>query len=285
MEPALARYIWQLIEPFHAIVYFAPDAVQICERAGFKGGWMGYFACRSAAMGAVGPEVVTATFYNFHPAMVARAIPDAWRFSTPEKALAARLEIADGAIRRTAGASPDVEDAADLLARVVSAGTAAGRPLFAANAATERPDTPHLALWWACTALREHRGDGHVACLTAADLDGCEAHVVSAAVGAVKPETQQLFRGWSEDEWAGAEGRLRDRGLLNGSGGLSPEGGALKERIEEDTDRLAAAPYSILSAIEIDHLVGALERITEPFVAQTFYPNPMGLTPPDPPAV
>ena len=33
------------------------------------------------------PEVVTATFYNFAPAMVGRAIPDAWRFASPERVL------------------------------------------------------------------------------------------------------------------------------------------------------------------------------------------------------
>ena len=33
---------------------------------------------RAAPCGAVGPATVTATFFNFHPAMVGRAIPDAW---------------------------------------------------------------------------------------------------------------------------------------------------------------------------------------------------------------
>lgn len=284
MGPASARYIWQLIEPIHAVVYFAPDAIQICEEAGLKGGWMSYFAGRAAPMGAVGPEVVTATFYNFHPAMVARSIPDAWALSSPEKALSARLRIADGALRRTSGPDLDVEDAPELLARAVDAGAAPGRPLFAANAATERPDEPHLALWWACTALREHRGDGHVACLTAAGIDGCEAHVVSAAAGAVDAGTQKLFRGWSDDDWAGAESRLRERDLLDDSGELTPEGKALKQQIEDDTDRLAAAPYSALSGQELDRLLAVLERLAAPFVDQTYYPNPMGLTRPTRPA-
>ncbi|MGY9071385.1 MAG: helix-turn-helix domain-containing protein [Acidimicrobiales bacterium] len=33
-----------------------------------------------------------------------------------------------------------------------------------------------MQLWQNCTSLREHRGDGHVAALTAAGIDGCQAH-------------------------------------------------------------------------------------------------------------
>jgi len=51
---------------------------------------MGYFASRSAPMGAVGPQVVTATFYNFNPELVARHIPRAWSLATPAAVLAAR---------------------------------------------------------------------------------------------------------------------------------------------------------------------------------------------------
>ena len=78
MDHTVARRMWQLLEPVHAVVYFAPEAREAYTAAGFKGGWMGYFASRAAAMGAVPPEMVIATFYNFHPSMVRRAIPDAW---------------------------------------------------------------------------------------------------------------------------------------------------------------------------------------------------------------
>ena len=283
MEPKLARYIWQLIEPYHALVYFSPNAIEIYERAGFKGGWMAYFAGRSGPMGAVGPEVVIATFFNFHPDMVRRAIPDAWTYSSPEKAVSAREELADTTIRMLLGDEPAVGDAPRLLTRVVEAGESAGRPLFAANAQLTRPSEPHLHLWWACTALREHRGDGHVACLTSAGLDGLEAHVMSAAVGAVKPSTMLKFRGWSEDQWASASERLRSRGLVDGTGQFTSEGAALKQQIEDDTDRLAARPFEVLSEAEIERLLSTLEPLTAPLVALTSYPNPMGLTRPERP--
>ncbi len=98
-----ARRAWTLFEPIHAIVYFAPEAREQYAAAGLRGGWMGYFASRSAPMGAVSAEVVTAVFHNFQPAMVRRAIPDAWQFSSPQRALAARLAAADAALRRLWG--------------------------------------------------------------------------------------------------------------------------------------------------------------------------------------
>ncbi len=85
-DPATARRMWQALETLHSTVYFAPEPRDAYRRAGLRGGWMGYFASRSAAMGPVPAEVVVATFYNFHPGMVHRAIPDAWGFAITEEA-------------------------------------------------------------------------------------------------------------------------------------------------------------------------------------------------------
>src|SRR5438105_4555509 len=76
----------------------------------------------------------------------------------------------------------------------------AGRPLYGALRSLPWPDAPHLRLWHACTLLREHRGDGHVAALTAAGLDGVEAHVTIAAAGNIPRETLQSNRKWSDDD-------------------------------------------------------------------------------------
>src|SRR5712692_11211817 len=92
-----ARDSWKTLEPYHAMIYFAPEARTAFTALGLKGYWMGYFASRSAPMGAVSANLVTATFYNFHPRMVARSIPNAWSLTTPERSLAARYEGADAA--------------------------------------------------------------------------------------------------------------------------------------------------------------------------------------------
>ncbi|GCE23397.1 hypothetical protein KDK_71970 [Dictyobacter kobayashii] len=155
-----SRVAWTMLEPYHAMIYFAPEARAAYSAAGLKGYWMGYFASRAAAMGPVPASVVTATFYNFHPAMVARAIPDAWRLSTPEQILSARLGAADAALRRLLGetiTSFELTEAAEIARTAAEACTVAGRPLFAGHAALPWPDQPHLVLWHATTLLREFR--------------------------------------------------------------------------------------------------------------------------------
>jgi hypothetical protein len=66
-------------------------------------------------------------------------------------------------------------------------------PLFSANRSLALPDDPVERLWQLCTSLREHRGDGHVAALTAKGLDGLEAHVLIALEG-----TERLQRTCNE---------------------------------------------------------------------------------------
>ena len=61
---------------------------------------MGYFAARSAPLGLVPREVVTAMFYNFAPERVAKALPAAWEIAGPEAAIRARQESAVAALRR-----------------------------------------------------------------------------------------------------------------------------------------------------------------------------------------
>ena len=116
-ESHVARRMWRVLEPYHAMIYFAPEAREAFTAAGLKGYWMGYFASRAAALGPVPATVVAATFYNFHPRMVARAIPDAWSLSSLERVLAARYQSADAALRRLLtnhSDSPTVAEAAQL---------------------------------------------------------------------------------------------------------------------------------------------------------------------------
>ncbi|MCO6003731.1 hypothetical protein NE236_01950 [Actinoallomurus purpureus] len=273
---------WRLIESCHAFVYFAPETRALYADAGLKGFWMGYFASRSAALGAPSPEVVTAAFSNFAPRMVARAIPDAWRYSSPETVLAARTAVADRSLRRLLGDlvdSADVAEAAALAMRAVEASPAAGRVLFAAHAALPRPAEPHLALWHAVTALREFRGDGHVAVLLTAGIDGCEANVVTGAMGLTPPEQRDL-RGWTGQEWAAAADRLRVRGILDADGALTSEGRAERQAIEDATDRLARPPLEALGPDGAARLTDLLRPLAERIIEAGAIPFPNAMAMP-----
>ncbi len=174
-----ARTMWTLFEPVHAVSYFTPEARSAFEDAGLRGFWRGYFAGRAAPLGVTGAAVVSASFYNFAPAMVARAIPGVWELTTPGEALRLRLAGAASALRRLlTGLDAEVAAAADLLGRAAGELDCAGRVLAAANAGLPVPDDLVARLWQAATTLREHRGDGHSAALLAAGVDGCEALVL-----------------------------------------------------------------------------------------------------------
>ena len=236
-------------DPLHSLIYFAPEAEQEYVAIGLRPGRMGYFASRSAPMGAVSAGVVAATFYNFNPEVVARVIPRAWTLLSPEDILAARLRVADVALRRLLGATvdaPEVAEAVQLAREATEVLPPEGRPLFAAHAGLAWPEESHLALWHAASLLREYRGDGHVIALQMAGLSGIESIVTHTATGYGFLEgPAKLLRGWSDDQWSAAVDGLRTRGLMDADG-LTAEGGALRERVEADTDRLDAAPWQRL---------------------------------------
>jgi hypothetical protein len=54
---------------------------------------------------------------------------------------------------------------------------------------------------------------------------------------------------------------MRERGLIGDDGWLSESGRAVKQRVEELTDELAAKPYEILEPEELDELMAALEPL------------------------
>jgi len=266
-------------------VYFNPEPRDAYRRAGLRGGWMGYFASRAAAMGPVPAEVVMATFYNFHPRMVRRAIPDAWGFAPPAKVLEARFSGAGAALRRLLGTwadSPAAAEAAILTRRAMQDQDRSGRPLFAAHAALGWPEEPHLALWHGATLYREFRGDGHVASLLTDGVGGCEAHVLAAAAGQLPGSLLREYRGWSDEEWAAAAAGLRSRGWLEADGALTEAGRAARDARERRTDDLAMPPWRQLGPDGCARLLDLLDRPVRLVVegGGIPFPNPVGLPAP-----
>lgn len=251
LEPALAREAWRFTEPLHAMIYFVPEAQQRYEAIGVPAE-AGYFAARGGAFGPVGPGPVVASFYNFRPEVVASVLPAVWQIVTPAAVLAARLDAADAALTRGLGdliKSAEVAEAAELARRAAESAGAflAGRPLFAAHAALDWPEPPHLVLWHAQGLLREFRGDGHVAALLVAGVTGLQSMILHTASGQANGKFLRTTRGWSREQWEAETAYLRDRGLMTGDE-LTEAGLALRARIEADTDRLAVPAYEVLGA-------------------------------------
>lgn len=251
MDPHVAGRTARSLETLHALGYFAPEVEQEIVGLGVRKGRAVYFASRAAAMGRVTPGVVAATFYVFHPGLVAKVLPGAWEAASPEDVVAARLRGVDAAWRRLLGdqalAGPEVAEAAELTRTAAAGCDPAGRPLYAAHADLTWPQEPHLALWHGLTLLREHRGDGHIAALLSRGLSGIQALVTHTATGrGFTQPAAQATRGWSAEEWSGAVTDLTDRGLMHHDGTLTEAGVALRTAVESDTDELAAAPWDLL---------------------------------------
>src|SRR5271156_6014010 len=253
-EPKLARRLLDRFEPVHGVTYFAPEAREALDGLGYKGYWMGYFAARSAPLGEVAPEVVTAIFYNFAPTRVAKALPAAWQIAGPDEALRVRLDTAVAVLRRYGlEADENVSTAAELLGRG--------------------------ALWHAATLLREHRGDTHTAVLSAAGVTGRESNVLHSASGAIPRDYMAGARDYDDEEWRLFEQKLAGRGLIDDDGSLTAAGRKLKDHVESTTDALSLPVFDALSDDEVETLFQSLTPITRTVVAGGDVPatTPMAL--------
>ena len=261
-----ARTMWTLFEPVHAVIYFAG---------------------RAAPLGPVGAGVVTASFFNFAPSFVARAIPGVWELITPEDALRARLAGATTALRRLlAGQEARAAVAADLLWRAVGELDFPGRVLAAANGALPEGEAGSEAggatadglgrLWQAATVLREHRGDGHFAALAAADIDGCEAVALRCLLD-MRRENLQPVRGWTDEEWDDALARLAARGWADRDGKLTGAGREAHAAVENATDWAASRPWARLGEEATAEIAAVLTPLAQACATVLPFPSPIGL--------
>lgn len=275
------RQLWSLFERIHAVTYFAEECLGAARDAGYRGFYMGYFAMRAAPLGPVGPAVVEASFFGFPKAVVERALPDAWAYAPPERALEARLTAVDRVFERiwdlTGDAGP-IAEAAELLWAAAAAADTSGRILGAANQALPRPEQAHLALWQATTTLREQRGDGHVAALVAACVSPVESLVLRTADGGIDGAAMRIRAG-SPEAWQDAEENLRTRGWLDTDGGLTDRGRAARAEIEERTDAAAASPWRSLGEQRTTRAADLLRPLADRIITAGIVPttNPIGL--------
>ena len=272
--------MWTLFEPIHAVTYFAPEARSAYEQAGLRGFWRGYFAGRAAPLGAASAAVVTASFFNFAPAFVARAIPGVWELITPETALRVRLAGATEALRILFDRREvDVDGAADLLWRAIGELDFSGRVLAAANVALPVRQDGLARLWLAATVLREHRGDGHFAALAAADIDGCEAVALRCCLD-LRREDMQPVRGWTDEAWDEALSRLAGRGWVGGDGELTSAGREAHAAVENATDWAAARPWARLGPDATAEIANILTPLAQACASALPYPSPIGVPAP-----
>ena len=231
-----------------------------------EGFWMNYFATRVAPLGAVSPETVQSLFFYYSPDRIHRAIPDAWSFATPNEILAARFRGMDQALRRELGSlfdSQEVSIAVELAQQAIAATSGTGRTLYSGWNSLPWPDEPHLALWQACTVLREHRSGSHLLALATEELDGPQSVITQVAVNEAPVDWIQHEAGWSDAAVEEAKRLLRARGWLDDADQATAQCYEGRRRVEALTDSFDGRHWEQLGAdkcTELSEVMNALNQ-------------------------
>ena len=234
-------------------IFWDPGAVARYEALGLPGP-LGYVASRAVPLVGAGAEAVTAAFGSISSLGIRLALDLLSQRTTAEAVWRARDEAVAAGLEEHAPAIVEpLRRLGPVLWPVVERLPSVGRVFFAAHLAMPRPDDPLLSGWHAVNCLREWRGDTHWALVVAAGLTGVEASVVHNLWLGYEEDWLPTSRGSTAEEVAEAKASLRGRGLLG------PEGVALRQRIEDDTDRLTTLPWELLGEAESVRFADELE--------------------------
>jgi hypothetical protein len=252
------RRISRSIQTTIGWIFWDPGAVARFEALGLPGP-LGYIASRSAPLAVAGPEAVSAAFGSISQLGIVlcfEALGDRARFmdfwhARDEAVREGLAAFAPEIMPVLAEWGPRLWDVVDELPRV-------GRVLFGAVVDVERPTDPVLSGWHAVNALREWRGDTHWALVVAAGLTHAEASILHNAWLDYEADWLALSRGTSAPDLAAGWAALARRGLAVDDTVL-PAGVALRQEIEDDTDRLGVRPFELLGLDATIELAALLE--------------------------
>ena len=235
-RPTPARALRDAIEPLATICFWAEPAYDSYARCGldFLGG---YVWGRASVLGEPEAPVVAAAFGVFEPGLVA-GLYDAGRAACGLAQVRAAKEAgAVASLRAVLGDPAALPEAVARLRAGVAAADPTGRPMHAGLTALPWPTDPLGQLWHACTVLREHRVDGHLAACVAEGLSGLQANLLTELAVGWEPLSYTASRGWSPEAMGAGMAGLAARGLVDG-GSLTEEGRRVRADVEERTDRL-----------------------------------------------
>ncbi len=226
-------------------VYWDPGAMKRLDSLGLNGP-LGYIAARAAPLGPAGAEAVAAAFGSISPLGIAIALDLVEKNSSFEAVWVARDEaVLEGLFEYAPEITAPLADFGTELWSVVDQLPRLGRVFFGAHLRMPRPADPVLSGWHAINCLREWRGDTHWALVVAAGLSGIEASIVHNAWIGYDGDWLASSRGSTEEELSSAWQQLEQRGLA-ANGTVTPGCIAMRQQIEDETDRITALPWTLL---------------------------------------
>jgi hypothetical protein len=225
---------------------------------------------RAAHLGEPVGAVVASSFAWFEPGLVT-ALYDAARAAVPrDRFVAARDEATVASLREVLSDDDEAGEVADLLADAAESADGSGRPLFSGVRAAGRPADPVHRLWWACTLVREHRGDSHVASANASGLGPVEMNVLTELWIGMPLLSYTGTRGWPEDAMHTAVRSLEARGWL-ADGQLTASGLRVRSHLEARTDGQEQSIVDALGA-RLDEVCTRLDAGGSPGVEAGSFP-------------
>ena len=245
---ALTRRTARSVQTTVGWIFWDPGAVTRYEAAGLPEGLagpLGYIAARCAPLAPAGPDAVTAAFGSISPPGIA-AVFDLLDADGFARVAAARdAAVVEGLARYAPDAVAPLVDLGPDLWAVVEALPLVGRVLFGAHRGADRPLDPLLSGWHAVNCLREWRGDTHWALVVAAGLDHAEASILHNAWLGYEEDWLPRSRGTAPEAIDQGWEALEARGLAAGRS-VTTEGIALRQHLEDETDRLTTRPWELL---------------------------------------
>ena len=272
-EPA--RRLRDAFEPLSMHAVWSP---LVHERLAARGlDFFGTYALgRGCVMGQPSGRVLAAAFAAFEPGMIGGVWDAACEVVSPAEG---RQLTFDATAESLASVLADADSAAvdavgSQLASVVDELDPTGRPLFAGVQSLPWHDDPHGRVWQACLALREHRGDAHVAAYIGEGFDPIRMNILTELWLGYPAGEYSGTRAWSEDATAAAMTSLRSNGLIDDGDGITAHGVEVRNAIEARTDGMEQGVVDALGA-DLDSIVDQLSGWSQQCVdAGTFPPDP-----------
>jgi hypothetical protein len=226
-------------------IYWDPGVVARYEALGLPGN-LGLIAARVAPFAGAGPDAVTSALGSISPLAVE------WLYKllpSTENFMAIWHARNDAVLEGLATHAPAMLDAlpafGPALCEVAAQLPVNGRPFCASHRALPIPDDPVLSGWHAINFLREWRGDTHWDLVTTLNLTGGEASILHNAWLGYDGDWLSLSRGNTPEAIDAAWEGLHHKGLARDRS-VTAEGIALRQHLEDETDRLGALPWQLL---------------------------------------
>lgn len=249
-------------------IFWDPGAVARFEALGLPGP-LGYIAARCAPLAPAGPEAVIAAFGSISPLGIRMAFELVHSSGTTFDAVwAARDEaVLEGLAAHAPAIQAPLTALGPALWPIVDRLPTVGRPFFASHLRMARPADEVLSGWHAVNCIREWRGDTHWALVAAAGLTGVEASILHNAWLRYEADWLPTSRGTDPADLAAAWASLEAKGLAVDRAVL-PAGLALRQQIEDDTDRLTTQVWELLGEAASIRFAEDFEPLCERLLAR-----------------